>query len=158
MRAATARACAFFLLLCGSTVVLAVEAGAPAPNLPALAAHRGKVVYVDFWASWCVPCRLSMPLLDGLYKQKGAAGFVVVGINKDTKAENAERFLKKVPITFPWIPDEGDGAAKAFAVKAMPSGYLIDRKGVVRVVHRGFTESTAQSLAAEIDKLLQEKS
>jgi thiol-disulfide isomerase/thioredoxin len=144
----------------------AVEAGAAAPSLtlPALGpgsplsieAQRGKVVYVDFWASWCVPCRLSMPALDALQKKHGPRGFVVIGVNKDVSAADAERFLKRMPVGFSLAADPADAAARAFDVKAMPSGYLIDRRGVVRRVHRGFTEETARSLEQDVQALLAE--
>jgi thiol-disulfide isomerase/thioredoxin len=147
----------------------AVEAGAPAPELaiarleePAktfsLASLRGSVVYVDFWASWCVPCRLSMPALDALYKQNRTRGFAVVGVNKDVSVADARRFLGKVPVTFALASDSQDLAARAFDVKAMPSGYLLDRKGTVRSVHRGFTPETAAALEREIESLLKEPS
>lgn len=158
-------ACALVLAAC--TPALAIEAGAPAPEVAAarlgepashlsLRSMRGQVVYVDFWASWCVPCRLSMPALDALYREHRARGFTVVGINKDVSAEDAARFLKRVPVTFPLVQDTGDVAARAFDVKAMPSGYLVDRRGVVRKVHRGFTGETAAELAREIEVLLKE--
>ena len=160
-------ACA--LALAFAPCVLAVDVGATAPELAiarldepaqtlALASLRGNVVYIDFWASWCVPCRLSMPALDALYKQNRARGFAVVGVNKDVSAADARRFLGKVPVTFALASDGQDAAARAFDVKAMPSGYLIDRKGVVRKVHRGFTAETADTLAREIDALLKEPS
>ena len=163
------RAPACLLALALSPGALALEAGAPAPDLAvprleepaqplALASLRGNVVYVDFWASWCVPCRLSMPALEALYKQNRARGFAVVGVNKDVSAADAKRFLAKVPVTFTLVSDGGDAAARAFDVKAMPSGYLVDRKGVVRKVHRGFTAETGESLAREIEALLKEPS
>jgi len=117
---------------------------------------RGKVVYVDFWASWCIPCRVSMPSLDRLYKQHVARGFEVVGVNKDVRSEDAERFLKRVPVSFVLTADSSDAAAKAFAVKTMPSGYLVDRKGIVRHVHGGYTKSTTDELATQVEKLLAE--
>lgn len=134
----------------------ALEAGDKAPRHAALEDARGKVVYVDFWASWCVPCRLSMPALEGFHRKHAARGFAVVGINKDVNGEDARRFLARVPITFRWVPDEGDSAAREFGVKAMPSGYLIDRRGVIRHVHRGFTTGTAEILEREIEALLKE--
>jgi thiol-disulfide isomerase/thioredoxin len=160
-------ACALALVL--SPCALAIEAGAPLPELavarledPAqslsLGTLRGSVVYVDFWASWCVPCRLSMPALDALYRQNRARGFAVVGVNKDVAAADARRFLAKVPVTFTLVSDGQDALARAFDVKAMPSGYLVDRKGVVRKVHRGFTAETAEALAREVDALLKEPS
>lgn len=147
----------------------ALEPGAAAPAVSALPlggsaaaielrALRGKVVYVDFWASWCVPCRLSMPLLDALARKHGARGFTVVGVNKDAALADAQRFLKRVPVGFLLVQDDNDALAKAFEVKAMPSGYLIDRRGVVRRVHLGFTSETAAALEREIEQLLAEPS
>jgi thiol-disulfide isomerase/thioredoxin len=131
-----------------------LDANAAAPL--SLAALRGKVVYVDFWASWCVPCRLSMPALESLYRTHGGQGFVVVGVNKDVSEADAKRFLAKLPVSFPLVSDTGDAAARALDVKAMPSGYVVDRKGIVRHVHRGFTEETAARLASEIEALMRE--
>jgi peroxiredoxin len=146
----------------------AVEVGMPAPALSlapleqgtplAMSSLRGNVVYVDFWASWCVPCRLSMPALDALYRRNKSRGFTVVGVNKDATVADARRFLAKVPVTFPLAQDPADAAARGFDVKAMPSGYLVDRKGVVRHVHRGFTAETGAELDREIDTLLKEPS
>ena len=152
-----------------ATHVAAVEAGAPAPALAmaaleeggqtvTMAQLKGSVVYVDFWASWCVPCRLSMPALDDLYRRNKARGLAVVGVNKDAKPADAQRFLAKVPVTFALVQDGGDAAARGFDVKAMPSGYLVDRKGIVRHVHRGFTAETAAALEREIESLLKEPS
>lgn len=147
----------------------ALDAGSPLPALTAprlgqsgpplsLAALKGKVVYVDFWASWCVPCRLSMPALDAMYRKHAASGFTVVGFNKDVETADAERFLQRVPVSFPLAQDAKDAAARAFDVKAMPSGYLVDRHGVIRKVHRGFTEETAALLEREIEELLKDPS
>jgi thiol-disulfide isomerase/thioredoxin len=139
---------------------LAPDVSAPQllnPDQPvALKALRGKVVYVDFWASWCVPCRLSMPTLDKLYRKYGDQGFRVVGVNKDVTGDEIERFLKRVNVSFLLLADKNDAIAKAFDVQAMPSGYLVDRKGIVRYVHRGFTEQTALDLSKEIESLLKD--
>ena len=150
-----------------STEAAALESGAPVPELalprldePAqslsLAGLRGNVVYVDFWASWCIPCRQSMPALDSLYRRNRSRGFAVVGVNKDVSNADAERFLKRVSVSFPLVRDAEDAMARAFGVKAMPSGYLVDRKGVVRKVHLGFTAETAAALETEIESLLKE--
>jgi thiol-disulfide isomerase/thioredoxin len=154
-------------IACASLPADALEAGAPVPPLSApRLGHaastlstdglRGKVAYFDFWASWCAPCRISMPVLDALYRKHGARGFVVVGVNKDVEAADARRFLERVTVSFPLVSDDGDRFARAFAVKAMPSGYLVDRRGVVRRVHRGFTPDTAAVLEREIEALLAE--
>ena len=147
---------------------VAVDVGSTVPSVSmprmddsgksiSLSSYRGKVVYVDFWASWCVPCRISMPALDRLAKENAAKGFEVVGVNKDVRADDAERFLKRVPVSFTLVGDSSDNDAKAYNVKTMPSGYLVDRKGVVRHIHGGFTRSTADLLAGEVEKLLAEK-
>jgi len=146
----------------------AVEVGGTVPSVspprldrPAervsLASLKGKVVYVDFWASWCVPCRISMPALDALQKKHADRGFMVLGVNKDATPVDAERFLKRVPVGFTLVADASDEVARAFEVKTMPSGYLVDRKGVVRFVHRGFTRETSATLEGEVEKLLGEK-
>jgi thiol-disulfide isomerase/thioredoxin len=145
-----------------------LEPGARAPGVDAVPLQpgsarvslerlRGRVVYVDFWASWCVPCRNSMPALDALARRHGERGFTVVGVNKDASAADAERFLRRVPVGFSLVSDADDAIAGAFGVRAMPSGYLIDRRGVVRRVHRGFTAETAVALEREIAELLEER-
>ena len=156
------------LALSFAPLVAAVEPGMPAPPISlatleagsplSMASLKGSVVYVDFWASWCVPCRLSMPALDDLYRRNKSRGFTVVGVNKDASVADARRFLAKVPVTFALAQDPADAAARGFDVKAMPSGYLVDRKGVVRHVHRGFTDETRARLEREIDSLLKEPS
>jgi cytochrome c biogenesis protein CcmG/thiol:disulfide interchange protein DsbE len=161
------RAALCVLALIVGAPAAALEQGARAPALSAprldqpgqalaLQSFKGRVVYVDFWASWCVPCRLSMPALDTLYRKHAPRGFAVVGFNKDVSPADAQRFLARVPVTFALAQDGDDAAARAFDVKAMPSGYLIDRRGVIRRVHRGFTAETAASLEREIEELLGE--
>lgn len=159
---------AFLLALALATPAAALEPGAAVPPLTApalgsaqplaLQAFRGRVLYVDFWASWCVPCRLSMPALDALQRKHATRGFAVVGVNKDNTPADAQRFLQRVPVGFALVDDRGDALARAFDVKAMPSGYLVDRRGVVRRVHRGFTAQTAAALEREIEELLEEPS
>ena len=158
---------AAFLALCIPPAV-AVEAGSRAPSLSlealeggapvTIAGLRGQVVYVDFWASWCIPCRRSMPTLDEFYRKYKARGFTVVGVNKDATTAEATKFLTKVPVSFVLVRDASDAAARSFNVKGMPSGYLIDRKGTVRVVHVGFNADHAAALEKEIDSLLKEPS
>jgi peroxiredoxin len=97
-----------------------------------------------------------MPALQALYRKHGAAGFQVVGVNKDVSEADAKRFLQRVAVEFPLVTDGDDANAKAFGVKAMPSGYLVDRKGVVRYVHRGFTDETAAVLEKQVVLLLGE--
>ena len=160
------RAIVVVALMLAAAPAQALEPGAAIPDLTAgslqeakplaLRSFRGQVLYVDFWASWCVPCRVSMPALDALFRKHSARGFTVLGVNKDMTIADARRFLKRVPVGFPLAYDVQDGLAKAFDVKAMPSGYLVDRRGVVRRVHRGFTAETAAELEREIEELLKE--
>lgn len=156
----------FAMLALGIPVpALAVGPGGAVPGIAAprladpsrrveFAKFRGEVVYVDFWASWCVPCRESMPALDRLFRKYHDRGFRVVGVNKDVATDDALRFLKRVNVSFPLVADRDDAVAKAFDVRAMPSGYLVDREGVVRYVHLGFTTDTAIQLRTEIESLL----
>ncbi len=151
-----------------ATPARALNAGSPLPDaaLPrldapaaslALRSLRGRVVYVDFWASWCGPCRISMPALEALFERDRDRGFTVVGVNKDVSGADAQRFLRNTRVTFPLVSDADDGFARALDVSAMPSGYLVDRRGVVRYVHRGFTEATGAEVAKEVEALLEEK-
>lgn len=119
-----------------------------------LSALRGKVVLVDFWASWCAPCRESMPVLEKLSKSYKDKGFVVLGVNIDNDAEAARKFLKDLPVSFQVVCDAQKQVAKAYAPPTMPSSYLIDRQGRVHVVHAGFKKSDAAKLEAEIKGLL----
>jgi cytochrome c biogenesis protein CcmG, thiol:disulfide interchange protein DsbE len=158
----------FALILALSGAALAVEVGGAAPAVtfkpmadstaPAsLASLKGSVVYVDFWASWCTPCLRSMPALRTLYGKHKDQGFVVVGVNKDVSPAEAERFLRRFPVSFPLVSDTDDSVAKAFDVKTMPSGYLIDRTGTVRQVLRGFTAETEVALSKQVADLLAAK-
>ncbi len=119
-----------------------------------LSALKGKVVLVDFWASWCAPCRESMPVLEKLSKSYKDKGFVVLGVNIDNDAEAARKFLKDLPVSFQVVCDAQKQAAKAYAPPTMPSSYLIDRQGKIHVVHAGFKKSDAAKLEAEIKTLL----
>jgi len=117
---------------------------------------RGQVVYLDFWASWCVPCRISFPALDQLHKKYRGRGFEVVAVNKDVVAADIGRFLARIPVGFTLVADPGDRIVSAYQVKSMPSGFLLDRKGRVRYVHEGFRSDSAAQIEAQIIDLLKE--
>ena len=119
-----------------------------------LSSLKGKVVLVDFWASWCGPCRESMPFLEKLSKSYGEQGLVVLGVNIDNDVAAARKFLKELPVSFSVVNDAEKSVAKAYAPPTMPSSYLIDRQGKVHVVHAGFRRSDAAKLEAEIKNLL----
>lgn len=154
------------VLLLATPAAWAVNAGEAAPPLAAPGAdnqwqrlqdYRGKVVYVDFWASWCAPCRQAMPQYERLYKQWAARGFVVIGVNVDTDREAATKALKRSKVSFPVVFDPLGTWAGRFALPTMPAGYLIGRDGIVRYVHQGFRTEDLPALEALIDKSLGEK-
>lgn len=142
----------------------ALDAGDRAPEFAApslagdgtveLSRYRGKIVYLDFWASWCAPCREEMPILERLHKTYASQGLVIVGVSVDREAANARTFASRMGITFPIIHDAQHQLAGRFAPPKMPSSYVIDRRGVVRYVHGGFRAGDAAALEREIKLLL----
>jgi thiol-disulfide isomerase/thioredoxin len=138
-------------------------AGAPAPafDLPgdagrvSLDAYRGKLVYVDFWASWCGPCRKSFPWMNSLQQRYGAHGLQVVAINVDAKRDDAAAFLAKVPAGFTVAYDQSGATARAYGIKGMPSSALVGRDGKLLWLHAGFNESDQAVLDAQIKAALQ---
>jgi peroxiredoxin len=122
-----------------------------------LASLRGKVGVVDFWASWCGPCKVEMPVLDRLYKEHRSKGLVVIGVSVDRERENVTDFLKKMKVAFPIVHDKDHSVSGAFKPPKMPSSYVIDRKGIVRHVHEGFRKDKDEpALEREIRTLLDE--
>jgi thiol-disulfide isomerase/thioredoxin len=99
-----------------------------------LAEQRGQVVMLNFWASWCGPCRQEMPLLDGLYKRYSGAGFQFYGVNVEEDNTDAKKLLKDLGVSFPVLFDPESKASKLYNVEAMPTTVLIDRKGQIRVI------------------------
>jgi thiol-disulfide isomerase/thioredoxin len=112
--------------------------------------HSGKVVYLDFWASWCVPCRQSFPWLNAMQAAHQQQGFVVLSINLDTKISHAKAFLEKHPANFDIIYDNEGKLSKKFALKGMPSSYLFNRQGKIIANHLGFNQQKKQNYQQEI--------
>jgi cytochrome c biogenesis protein CcmG, thiol:disulfide interchange protein DsbE len=155
--------------LCAATLAApaarAADAGGPAPEftLPglkdsvSLTALKGKVVYVDFWASWCGPCKQSFPFMSALQTKYRAQGLEVVAINLDAKRSDADAFLVEVPAGFTVAFDAKGESAKRFGVKGMPSSYVIGRDGRLLLSHQGFKDDDRKELEARIAQALSAK-
>lgn len=140
-------------------VAFAAGAGDPAPpftlpesngNAVALDNLRGRVVYVDFWASWCAPCRRSFPWMSEMQRRYGDGGLTVVAVNVDRKREDAAKFLAVTPGAFTIVYDPAGAVASAYDVKGMPTSYLVDRAGRIVAVDSGFREDAKAALEARI--------
>jgi peroxiredoxin len=119
---------------------------------------RGKVLYVDFWASWCSPCKKSFPFMNALDDEFRDRGLQVLGINVDEDAGSARAFLSRYPASFVLGADSSGRCPRAFDVQAMPSSYLVDRKGIIRYVHLGFRPGQAEQLRRVVEQLLADES
>lgn len=118
-------------------VSIAASAGAAGPPL-ALDQYRGNVVVLDFWASWCVPCRRSFPWLDAMQRKYADDGLVVIGVNLDSEPEEAAAFLEEFPVGFHIVEDRDAILAVRFELLAMPSAFVIGRDGEIVARHLGF--------------------
>jgi thiol-disulfide isomerase/thioredoxin len=125
-------------------VLLLVTLGAARAAPPAaLAPVEGRVIWVDFWASWCVPCRRSFPWLNTMQRKYGADGFQIIAVNLDKDRALADGFLEEVPADFSLRFDPAGALAKQFGVQTMPSSFLIDADGNTITSHFGFRSSEA---------------
>jgi cytochrome c biogenesis protein CcmG, thiol:disulfide interchange protein DsbE len=113
---------------------------------------RGHVVLVDFWASWCEPCRRSFPWMSALHQRLSGKGLRIVAINLDKKREAADEFLERFPVRFTVAYDPSGNVAEAFRVAAMPSSYILDRSGNIVFSHLGFDARDTLSIEARIEK------
>ncbi len=134
------------------TVLESLQGGA----LVALDEMRGQVVLVDFWASWCPPCRTSLPLFNELRAELHHMGFEVLAINVDENKRDALGFFRRLSVQYPSGFDPKGRMAELWGVQAMPTSFLVDREGLVRWVHKGFKEKDMPLIKGEILKLLNE--
>jgi thiol-disulfide isomerase/thioredoxin len=119
---------------------------------------KGRVVLVDFWASWCPPCRKSFPALEELHRQYAEKGLTIIAVNVDEKREDMERFLQGQKVSFATVRDAEQKLVAAVDVKVMPTSLVVDRAGKVRFVHSGFAgEETVKQYRKEIEGLLSEE-
>ncbi|WP_084005102.1 TlpA disulfide reductase family protein [Gilvimarinus polysaccharolyticus] len=114
----------------------------------------GDIVYVDFWASWCNPCRKSFPWMNKMVDKYESQGFKILAINVDKDRALAEKFLASVDITFPIYYDPEGNFAKTFKLKGMPSSFILDSNGAVLQTHKGFFENQVDTYENEIQSLL----
>jgi len=157
------RASALAATLAVSSMVGASASIAPSFALPsrggdtiALDKLKGQVVMINFWASWCGPCRQEMPLLEQMYKRYSPLGFTLLGVNVEANSKDAEKLLANVPVSFPVLFDTENKVSKMYDVNAMPSTVFIDRKGNVRYLHRGYKAGDESEYLNQIRALLKE--
>jgi thiol-disulfide isomerase/thioredoxin len=122
-----------------------------------LGALKGQVVLINFWATWCGPCRKEMPLLEQIQRKYAPLGFTMLGVNVEEDTRLMETFLKDVPVTFPILLDPANGVSKLYNVSAMPSTVIVDRKGNVRFIHQGFKPGDEGRYQDMIRQLIREK-
>jgi peroxiredoxin len=158
--------CAMAAMVIASTALAAGgDAGGPAPAFTlttlegqagALSQYKGQVVMVNFWATWCGPCQQEMPLLDQMYKKYKPAGFTLIGVNVDKEAPAVKELLARKPVSFPVLLDPANQVSKAYHVDEMPSSVIIDRKGEIRYIHRGYKPGDENEYQDRIRQLIRE--
>lgn len=139
--------------------------GTPAPQFTltarsgtnvSLGQYKGQVVMLNFWASWCGPCRQEMPLLDSIYTKYKRMGFTLIGVNVEPDSQAANDWLKQTPVSFPILYDKESKVSKMYDVEGMPSTVIIDRAGKVRVLHRGYKPGDENEYLDSIRTLVRE--
>jgi cytochrome c biogenesis protein CcmG, thiol:disulfide interchange protein DsbE len=153
------------VLVAAGTGAHAAESGGIAPDfeLPGsqgpvtLSAYRGKTIYLDFWASWCGPCRRSFPWMNELQEKYGKQGLQVIAINVDQRREDAHRFLERVPARFIVAYDPSGATPRRYGVKGMPSSALITPDGKLVFLHAGFDDDEKAGLESQIKQVLEGK-
>jgi peroxiredoxin len=150
-------------VLAGSAPSL--QAGAPAPAFElnsnsgkpvSLADLKGQIVLVNFWASWCGPCRQEMPILEQLNHQYRSKGVALIGVNVEPDSAAATAWLKATPVSFPILYDVDSKVSKLYEVQGMPNTVILDRKGIVRYIHRGYSPGAENEYLDQIRALIRE--
>jgi len=121
-----------------------------------LSEMRGTVILLNFWASWCAPCRLEMPLLDNLHNKYKDLGFTVLGVNVEQDSNMARRYITDRPVSFPILLDHTNVVSKQYKVVAMPTTVLIDRDGNMRFLHQGYKPGDEKKYKRMVKKLIRE--
>ena len=148
----------------GARADLAIAAKAPEFNLAtldgkrvSLAGHKGKIVVLDFWASWCGPCKVELPELERLKATYEARGVGFVAINLDKQRENAAAMASRLKLTLPIALDPDGEVADKYELPTMPSAFILDQTGTIRFVHAGFVAGDGEKIRKELDELLKKK-
>jgi peroxiredoxin len=151
------------LLLCGTASAANIQGKAPNFTLKSntgknikLSELRGQVVLLNFWASWCGPCRQEMPLLEKLQQRYSALGFTVLGVNVEEDSSKAKTLLKDIPLSFPILFDTQNTVSKQYQVSAMPSTVMIDRNGNMRYLHKGYKPGDEAQYKKWVKELVKE--
>jgi thiol-disulfide isomerase/thioredoxin len=157
--------CCLAVALTWSASAASIAPGSPAPGFQlhsstssdlSLSDLKGQVVLINFWASWCGPCRQEMPVLEQLYKKYKPAGFTLLGVNVEPKSADAMGFLKATPVSFPILFDPDSKVSQLYAVPGMPSTVILDRTGKVRYVHQGYKPGDESEYQDQIRSLVRE--
>ena len=165
LRKLKALAFVFAIAAAGATAVNASSVSGPAPNFTLkslsgknlkLSEMRGNVVLINFWASWCGPCRQEMPLLNSLHKKYEPLGFTVLGVNVEENSDEARGFLGHTPVDFPVVLDNQNKVSKLYDVVAMPTTVMVDRDGNVRYLHKGYKPGDEAKYRQMVKKLVRE--
>ena len=157
------------ILICSLSLVAVAPANAasarPAPNFTLkslsgknlkLSEMTGNVVLINFWASWCGPCREEMPLLNALHKKYEPLGFTVLGVNVEEQTDLARGFLNDFPVDFPVLLDKKNEVSKLYNVIAMPTTVVVDRDGNMRFIHKGYKRGDEEKYRKMVKKLVRE--
>jgi peroxiredoxin len=121
-----------------------------------LSEQRGNVVMLNFWASWCGPCRQEMPLLDAMSQRYSAAGFVLLGIDVEEDNTDAKKIIKDLKISYPVLFDTENKVSKLYSVETMPTTVMVDKKGQIRYINRGYKPGDENKYRDQIRELMKE--
>ena len=121
-----------------------------------LSDYRGQVLLINFWASWCGPCRQEMPLLEDLYKRYNKLGFTILGVNVDTDSTKANNYLRDISVTFPIMYDTTNAVSKSYNVNAMPTTVIVDKNGNMRFLHQGYKPGYEKEYKKQVIQLIKE--